>query len=145
MAQAAYGTGQLYLKWGSWYGRWRTSDGRRLNRRLGPVRELGSSTGFTRREAERAFRKAREAEETAPRAPVVGRVTIEEAGDSLRRKLAMEGSRKSYLEGCESMQRVHIVPRLGNAYVDRVTRKDVEALAAGMLEDGKAPRRFAMS
>jgi integrase len=140
MVKRAYGTGQLYLKWGSWYGRLRTSDGRRLNRRLGPVRELGSATGFTRREAERVFRKAREAEETAPRAPVVGRVTMDEAGDSLRRKLAMEGSRKSYLEGCESMQRVHIVPRLDNAYVDRVTRKDVEALAAGMLEDGRAPK-----
>ena len=112
MAKRSYGTGQLYIKQGAWYGRWRTSDGRRLNRRLGPAREPGSATGLTRREVERVFRKAREAEEATPRPLIASRVTIDEAADSLRRKLAMQGSRKSYLEGCESMQRVHIVPGL---------------------------------
>jgi integrase len=140
MAKRSYGTGQLYVKQGAWYGRWRTSDGRRLNRRLGPVREPGTADGLTRSEAERVFRKVREAEEAVPRPTTAGRVTVQDAGDSLRRKLAMKGSRKSYLEGCESMQRVHIVPGLDNAPVRAVTRQYVEALAEKMLRDGKSPK-----
>ncbi len=30
-----YGSGQIYEKWGAYYGRWRTPDGRGVNRRLG--------------------------------------------------------------------------------------------------------------
>jgi integrase len=136
----SYGTGHVYVKQGAWYGRWRTSDGRRLNRRLGPVREPGTADGLTRQEVERTFRKLREGEETNPRPQITRRVSIEDAGDSLRRKLAMEGARKSYLEGCESMQRVHIVPGLKNAPVNTVTRQHVETLAETMLKDDKAPK-----
>jgi integrase len=140
MPKRSYGTGQVYLKWGAWYGRWRTSEGRRLNRRLGPAREPGTSTGLTRREVERLFRKVRDAEEAAPRPVLASRVTVEDAAESLRRKLGMQGSRKSYLENCESMQRVHIVPRLDNAPVSKIARKDVEALAEGMFKDGRSPK-----
>ena len=91
MAKRSYGTGQLYVKQGAWFGRWRTSDGRRLNRRLGPVREPGGANGLTRHEVERVFRKVREAEEATPR-PVDRRPRhVDDAADSLRRKLAMEG------------------------------------------------------
>ncbi len=138
MAKRSYGTGQLYIKQGAWYGRWRTSDGRRLNRRLGPAREPGTAAGLTRREIERVFRKARDAEEATPRPLIASRVTIDEAADSLRRKLAMQGSRKSYLEGCESMQRVHIVPGLDGAPIAVVERTDVEALAEAMLKAGRS-------
>jgi len=55
----AYGTGALYEKHGSYYDRWRTSDGRKLNRKIGPVRIPGSPEGFTRARAERAFRDLR--------------------------------------------------------------------------------------
>jgi integrase len=71
---------------------------------------------------------------------VASRVTIDDAADSLRRKLALQGSRKSYLEGCESMQRVHIVPRLQNAPVAAVTRAKVEAMTEAMLKAGKSPK-----
>ena len=140
MAKRSYGTGQLYIKQGAWFGRWRTSDGRRLNRRLGPARERGTATGLTRSEVERIFRKVREDEDANPQPQIVRRITVADAGDSLRRKLAMEGARKSYLEGCESMQRVHIVPGLNNAPVRAVTRQAVEALAEKMLKDGKSPK-----
>src|ERR1700730_2192317 len=140
MHKRSYGTGHVYLKWGAWYGRWRTSDGRLLNRRLGPAREPGTATGLTRREVERFFRKVRDAEEAAPRPVLASRATIEDAAESLRRKLAMQGSRKSYLENCESMQRVHIVPRLDNAPLSKIDRKDVEALAQRMLKDGRSPK-----
>jgi hypothetical protein len=49
-----------------------------------------------------------DAEERAPR-PARGSVvpTVDEVTDSLRKKLRLRGLRRSYLEGCESMQRVH--------------------------------------
>lgn len=59
---------------------------------------------------------------------------------SLRRRLAVEGGRKSYLQNCESMRRVHISPRLGDKPVDRVTVSDVETVAAAMLDAGLAPK-----
>jgi hypothetical protein len=40
-----HGTGRIYVKWGAFYGRWRTMDGRYVSRRLGKVRERGSSEG----------------------------------------------------------------------------------------------------
>ena len=39
-----YGTGHLYSKHGAYYGRWRTSDGRKLNRRVGAIRPRGVAT-----------------------------------------------------------------------------------------------------
>jgi hypothetical protein len=64
------GTGQLTRKHGAWYGRSRTSDGRRLNRRIGAVRGAGEADGLTRREAERRFRTLQEQEERpAPTQP----------------------------------------------------------------------------
>ena len=74
-------------------------------------------------------------EEHRPR-PVRGAdtPTVDAAADSLRAKQKLEGARKSYQENCESMQRVHISPRLGSLPVTGVSRAHVEALAAAMLE-----------
>ncbi|MGH2994350.1 MAG: hypothetical protein ACRDL1_12560 [Solirubrobacterales bacterium] len=132
-----YGTGQLYTKHGAYYGRWRTSDGRRLNRRIGAARTSGSGEGLTRSEAERRFRALQQQEEES-RPPVASdeRVTVTDAVDSLCRKLSLEGARKSYLVGCRSMQRVHIDPHIGAAQVDKVAPADVEALASAMVASG---------
>ncbi len=136
-----YGTGQVYEKHGAYYGRWRTSDGRKLNRRLGMVRELGSSVGLTRPQAERRFRQLQQDEEVAPRRRVDAEtVTVEGASASLRRRRAAGGSRKSYLGGCESMERVHVVPRLGERAVHEVTSSDIESLASSMLRKGLKPK-----
>ncbi len=43
-SKRTYGTGSLVEKHGAYYGRWRTSDGRRLNRRIGPLRTEPGST-----------------------------------------------------------------------------------------------------
>jgi hypothetical protein len=140
MAKRGYGTGQLYSKHGAYYGRWRTLDGRKLNRRIGAVRDESSTGGLTRTEAERQFRKLQEAEERRPVRAGAERHTLDEVIDSLRRRLAVEGARKSYLQNCESMQRVHISPRLGDKPLDRVTIADVETVAAAMLDAGLAPK-----
>lgn len=140
MAKRGYGTGQLYLKHDAYYGRWRTLDGRKLNRKIGTARGESGSGGLTRAEAERQFRKLQEAEERRPVRAGVERHTLDDVIDSLRRRLAVEGARKSYLQNCESMQRVHISPRLGDKPVDRVTIADVETVAAAMLDAGLAPK-----
>ncbi len=135
-----YGTGHLYEKHGSYYGRWRTSDGRLLNRKLGDAREPSTAAGLTRAQAERAFRKLQEQEERRPSAPVQPRITVSYAAEDLRQKLALQGSRKTYLENCRSMQRVHIDPRLGSQPLAKVTRTDIEALASAMLRSGLKPK-----
>lgn len=140
MAKRGYGTGQLYLKHGAYYGRWRTLDGRKLNRKIGAARNDTGASGLTRAEAERQFRKIQEAEERRPLRAGAERHTVDEVTDSHRRRLAVEGARKSYLQGCESMQRVHISPRIGDKPVDRVTIADIETVAATMLDRGLAPK-----
>jgi integrase len=129
------GTGHLYPKHGSHYGRWRTLDGRLLNRKVGEIRTPGSREGLTDAQAEREFRKMQSEEERRPR-PVrdADTATVDTAADSLRRKQKLEGARKSYQENCESMQRVHISPRLGSLPVTNVTRAHVEAVATAMLK-----------
>ena len=141
MPRRTHGTGHLYEKHGSYYGRWRTVDGRWLNRKIGPIRTRGQRDGLTRSQAEREFRRLQDQEERRP-APRHDepRHTVGEAGDSLRRHLALQGARRSYLEGCESMQRVHIAPRLGDRPLDKVTTAHVEAFASAMLELGRAPK-----
>ena len=116
-----YGTGQLYEKNGSYYGRWRTPDGRRLNRRIGPVRAAGESDGITRAQAERAFRKvqADEARKSRARAKPKRAVTVDFAADALRERLAIEGARLSYRQNTESMQRIHVSPALGKSSSSR--------------------------
>jgi integrase len=134
MAKRGYGTGQLYLKHGAYYGRWRTLDGRKLNRKIGTV------AAISRTEAERQFRKLQESEERRPIRAGAERRTLDEVIDSLRRRRAVEGARKSYLQNCESMQRVHISPRLGTKLAERVTISDIESMAAAMLSSGLAPK-----
>jgi integrase len=89
-----------------------------------------------RSQAERAFRRMQQDEELRPRVRDDLRVSVSEAADSLRRRLELEGARKSYLVGCRSIQRVHIDPGLGSKGIDEVTSADVEGLAAAMVAAG---------
>jgi hypothetical protein len=50
-----HGTGRIYVKHGSYYGRWRTPAGRDVNRRLGEVRGRGNDEGLSRREADHCY------------------------------------------------------------------------------------------
>ena len=141
MSRRAHGTGHLFERNGTYYGRWRTSDGRNLNRKVGSVRAPGSRDGLTRPQAEREFRRLIDEEERRPRpAREAHRHTLEEAADSLRRQLALQGARKSYVQNCESMQRVHLRPALGDRALEKISTSQVEALAADMLGAGSSPK-----
>ncbi len=138
-----YGSGQIYEKWGAYYARWRTPDGRRLNRRLGPKRTPGGADGLTRSQAEQAFRRIQAAEAAArpsERDAVPEIVTVDQATELLRDRLTIEGARLSYRQNCESMQRVHISPTLGKRKVGAVSTQDIERLARAMLARGSTPK-----
>jgi integrase len=140
-SKRVYGTGHLYEASGSYYGRWRTANGRRLNRKIGRVRSQGSSDGLTRAQAERAFRQLQEAEEQTPSgARDAPEVTVSTAASSLHRAKSLEGARKSYLENLESMQRVHVEPGIGATPLEDVSTADIEALATGMRASGLSPK-----
>ena len=47
----AYGLGSLEEHRGSWYGRWRVN-GRQVRRKVGAIRQRGSTEGLTRKQAE---------------------------------------------------------------------------------------------
>jgi hypothetical protein len=137
----AYGSGRLYIKSGSYYGRWRTPDGRYLNRRVGKARRRGEKDGLTKAEAERGLRRLIEKENLRPRPPGHQPLpTVDDAVDQFRERLAIQGARLSYLQNCESMQRIHISPAVGGRRIDSVTRQDVERLGHAMLSRGLAPK-----
>jgi integrase len=135
------GTGHVYEKWGSYYGRWRAPDGRLLNRKIGGARTPGGRDGLTHAQAERQFRILLEREARSPRpAPGAHVPTVDEVATSLRERLELRGTSKSYRENCEYMQRVHISPTLGDRKVTEITREDVEALARALLKKMLAPK-----
>jgi hypothetical protein len=132
-----HGTGRIYVKWGAYYGRWRTLDGRYVNRRLGKVKERGSDEGLSKRGADRLLRRLIEADSLRPEPRLEERPrTVDDAADALRDRLAIQGARPSYRQNCESMQRVHVSPILGKRKVESVTTHDVERLARAMLNRG---------
>jgi hypothetical protein len=137
----SYGTGELYGKHGSYYARWRTSDGPKLNRKVGPVRPPGTSDGLTRSQAERMFRKMQEVEEKRPsRRRGAQAITVNAAASSLRRAKALAGTRRSYLENLESMQRVHVDRSIGSMPLEKVSTERIETLASGLLGSGRSPK-----
>jgi hypothetical protein len=124
----AYGSGHLYVKSGAYYVRWRASDGRQLNRRVGAVRTRGASDGLTRAQAERAARRLIEAQAAhRPSEPTRRSPTVDEVAGELRDRIALEGARLSYRQNCESMQRIHISPAIGKRRAESITRKELRA------------------
>lgn len=111
MARRSYGTGHLYIKSGAYYGRWRAPAGPHAEPQ-GGAGAAGRHAKVSRaRRARRSCAGFRRPRHIARRLPAPAeRHTVDEAADSLRRQLALQGARKSYLEGCESMQRPHRAP-----------------------------------
>ena len=87
------------------------------------------------------FRKMQEVEESRPsRRRGVEPITVSAAASSLRRAKALEGTRKSYLENLESMQRVHVDPSIGSMPLEKVSTEPIETLASGLLRSGRSPK-----
>jgi integrase len=128
-SRRAYGTGSLRIVGESWLASWYAPDGRRVQRRVGAVRNEGQADGLTKAEAERELRRMREIDD--PRPVENGRrVTMAEAGEELCRRLELKGRRKSHRMTVAADLRNHIVPFFGGMALDRVTPEDIERYAA---------------
>jgi len=141
MAKRPYGTGHLYEKRGSWYGRWRDqTTGALLNRKVGAKRSVGDRDGLTRSQAERKLAQMIDAEAIATRGSA--RMTIAEAGANLLQRLEANGAKRSYSESVESIVRVHLspAPRFRAKDLARLTEEDVERYIAEKRKAGKAPK-----
>lgn len=129
-----YGTGTLRIVGSSWLASWYAPDGRRIQRKVGAVRTEGRADGLTKAQAERELRRLREVE--SPRvAPSGERVTMEEAGADLCRRLELKGRKKSHRMTVESDLRNHIVPFFGGATLDQIAPEDIERYVAAKRRD----------
>lgn len=133
VGKRAYGTGSLYIKAGCWYGRWRTSGGRRHARKIGETRKL------TKKQAEA---KLREAMLAAPTSTARGRdsTTVAELGAALIATLEAAGRKPSHLESVRYHLAAHIDPLLGDLRVSHFVDDDVRRLVDRMTASGKAPK-----
>jgi hypothetical protein len=140
MGRRSYGTGHLYEKAGSWYGRWRDPLGRQVNRKVAAKRAIGERDGLTKAQAEKKLRQM--IEDASLVASSADRVTIEEAAASLKRQLVVRGAKKSYLETVESILRVHTcrAPQLVGKDLAAITERDIELYIAAKHANGLAPK-----
>lgn len=121
MPKRAYGTGSLYVKDGYWYGRWRTRDGRRRCRKLGPE----GRSGFGRKQAEQHLRQAMLADLAAPRADVP---TLADLAPALVAELERRGRKRSHIRTVRSRLDAHMLPLLGDRTVVELVVEDIRGL-----------------
>src|SRR4051794_34831848 len=99
------GAGELYIKHGSYYGRWTTPSGGKTNRKVGTVRRPGTAVGLTRAQAEKRLRELM----TVVQVTTAPDRTIATAGQALLDHLEAKGRARSHIESVESHLRVHLV------------------------------------
>ena len=131
-----YGTGNVYVKHGSYYGQWWTAAGGRATRKLGPVRRPGSSDGLTRTEAERRLRELMEEVQSTSTPDR----SVADVAQLHLDALTAKGRSRSHVETVESHIRIHIVPFFGRRAIDRVDEDVVTRFVAALRRDGKAPK-----
>lgn len=139
VAKRAYGTGSLFLKDGAWYGRWRTADGRRRSRRIGPARTNSNRAGLTKKDAEAALREILLGAMLAS-AEASDQTTVAELGRALVAALADAGRKPSHLESVRYHLRAHIEPTLGELEAREIDERDVQRLVERMRHQRKAPK-----
>lgn len=133
----AYGTGRIFIKHDAFYGSWRTIDGKRTTRKLGPVKK--GREGMTKTEAEGVLREMILTDSARP-ATEGGDVTVQQLGVMLLAALERAGRKPSHIESVRYHLKAHINPLLGDLPAGQVLSGDVDRLVTRMLRDGKAPK-----
>jgi integrase len=133
-ARSRRGTGNVFQKGSAWYGRF-YARGERVKRSLGPMRQPGSRDGLTKVQAEARLRELMANAASAP-APVVERLTVDEAGERLVKQLRLKGRKPSTIDGYESYLRVHLVPYFGDKSLNAIDVEDVEDFLEASLTRG---------
>jgi integrase len=121
-----------------WYGKWREGQ-RQVKLALGPVRQPGSTTGLTRREAEAELRKLRSA---AGALPVVHqRLSLAEAGERYIHHVDRFRARKrTTVKNYRIVLRKHQVPFFAGRSLEAIDRRAVEAYQRAKLNEGLSPK-----
>ena len=117
-SKRANGAGSVYIKHGSYYGRWITADGGRAESPARPGATAGIGDGLTRKQAERRLRELMDEVQ----------VTTDATGPSRRRASAAraprgDGPLEVAPQTVESHLRVHIAPLFKEKPIDRLTRR----------------------
>ncbi len=124
MQRRAYGSGSIFERGGTYFGKWRVGD-RQIKRKLGPVRKTGTRDGLTKAMAEARLR-ALMLEVTPPPA---ARMTVEEVGRHWLTHLEALGRKRSTMRSYRSNFENQIVKRnIGAQPVDRVDTRGSGAL-----------------
>ncbi len=132
----ANGAGSVYIKHGSYYGRWVTADDGHANRRLGAVRQPGTMVGLTRTQAEKRLRDLMsEVQVTTDVA-----VTVAIAGRAWIEALEAKGRAKSHVQTIESHLSVHLEPFFKEKPLDRIGEADVTRLLGQLRRRGLKPK-----
>jgi integrase len=140
MGKRAYGTGTLYEKDGVWWGRWRTTNGRRPHRKIGPARTSGAREGLTKKQAEQTLREMILASNAGARSRGSLDPTVAAMGGALVAKLRAQGRKPSTLESVEGHLHAHIKPLLGDLQVSGVEERDIVRLVDQLVRAGRAPK-----
>jgi integrase len=136
-ARRSYGSGRVYVRTDNagretYYGSW-WSNGRRVNRKLGPKRPRGSREGLTAAQAEAELRRL--TREVKPN-PTTVRLDVSEVGERYHAHLKALGRKRSTLTAVEMTLRVWIGPYLGDRAVARIRAEDVEDMMSAMVAAG---------
>jgi integrase len=132
------GTGEIFEKHDAYYGRWHVK-GKKVLRKLGPVRKPGSRQGLTKTQAEARLRELMSQTAKAPALVVEGGMTIDEVGARHIKHLLRKGRKPdTTLANYESELRVHLVPQFGTTPIDQITAEDIEDLIDVCLSAGLA-------
>lgn len=142
----SYGSGRVYVRTDSagretYYGSW-WSNGRRLNRKLGPKRIRSGREGLTAAQAEAHLRRLMREVEASP---TVDRLDVCEVGQRYLVHLKALGRKRSTLTAVEMTLRIWIEPHLGDRAIDRIRPEDVEDLMLAMTAQGVGRSRSAIT
>lgn len=142
MTRRSYGTGSLWERADSagresWYGSWWVGD-RRVKRRLGVKRSVGSAEGLTRAEAERELR--RQMALVKPSTAVGERLEVVEVARRYVLDAQRRGRKPSTCANIESEVRTHLAPFFRGKAIDTITDRDVEDLLATLEAKQLAPK-----
>lgn len=140
------GTGSLFIPTPrsgqrQWYAKWRQGQ-RQIKRALGPVREHGSTIGFTRAEAEAELRRLLTDAATTP--VPRERLGLAAAGERYVHHVERFRARKrSTVESYRMMLRCHLVPFFSGWAIDAIDRQAVVAYQRAKLDSGLSPKTVA--
>jgi hypothetical protein len=122
MTRRPHGTGSVYQQGASWYGRW-YQNGKRIKRKIGPIRQPGSRDGLTEKMA--AKRLQRMMLEADAIAPVAERITVQDAGERLLAHLMALGRKPTTVNAYRAALGSHLSPVLGLMTLEKVMPADI--------------------